>query len=145
MVVARSSYGFKVRGSSYLALSHKALASNCARTSCWRLFCRRHNRPGFWLCDSLLRARITQWAARHVDHPRMQLAYEAWHLIGQAHSIETWYDGELVGGLYGINMAACFLVSRCLAARMMLPKLPLCILSLFKTPRRRLDRLPNGN
>ena len=38
----------------------------------------------------------------------MQLAYEAWHLVGQAHSIETWMNGELVGGLYGINLGKMF-------------------------------------
>jgi leucyl/phenylalanyl-tRNA---protein transferase len=38
----------------------------------------------------------------------MQLAYEAWHLVGQAHSIETWVDGELVGGLYGVSLGRMF-------------------------------------
>lgn len=38
----------------------------------------------------------------------MQLAYEAWHLIGQAHSIETWINGELVGGLYGVSLGKMF-------------------------------------
>jgi leucyl/phenylalanyl-tRNA--protein transferase len=30
----------------------------------------------------------------------MQAAYLALHLAGYAHSVETWMDGELVGGLY---------------------------------------------
>jgi leucyl/phenylalanyl-tRNA---protein transferase len=38
----------------------------------------------------------------------MQLAYEAWHLVGQAHSIETWLNGELVGGLYGVCLGRMF-------------------------------------
>jgi leucyl/phenylalanyl-tRNA--protein transferase len=38
----------------------------------------------------------------------MQLAYEAWHVVGQAHSIETWLDGELVGGLYGVSLGRMF-------------------------------------
>lgn len=38
----------------------------------------------------------------------MQLAYEAWHLVGQAHSIETWLNGELVGGLYGVSLGRMF-------------------------------------
>lgn len=56
---------------------------SCARSS-------QHGQPGTW---------ITQ---------EMQLAYEAWHLIGQAHSIETWINGELVGGLYGVSLGKMF-------------------------------------
>jgi leucyl/phenylalanyl-tRNA--protein transferase len=55
----------------------------CARPS-------QNGQPGTW---------ITQ---------EMRLAYEAWHLLGQAHSIETWVNGELVGGLYGINLGRMF-------------------------------------
>ncbi len=38
----------------------------------------------------------------------MQLAYQAWHLAGQVHSIETWVQGELVGGLYGVSIGQMF-------------------------------------
>ena len=38
----------------------------------------------------------------------MQLAYEAWHLLGHVHSIETWAHGELVGGLYGVSLGHMF-------------------------------------
>ncbi len=38
----------------------------------------------------------------------MQLAYLAWHLAGQVHSIETWIHGELVGGLYGVSLGKMF-------------------------------------
>lgn len=38
----------------------------------------------------------------------MQLAYEAWHVVGQAHSIETWLNDELVGGLYGVCLGRMF-------------------------------------
>ncbi|MDN4015981.1 leucyl/phenylalanyl-tRNA--protein transferase [Zwartia panacis] len=38
----------------------------------------------------------------------MQLAYETWHLLGQAHSIETWINGKLAGGLYGVNLGRMF-------------------------------------
>ncbi|MFY9137332.1 leucyl/phenylalanyl-tRNA--protein transferase [Zwartia sp.] len=55
----------------------------CARSS-------QNGQPGTW---------ITQ---------EMRLAYEAWHLLGQAHSIETWLNGELVGGLYGVNLGQMF-------------------------------------
>ncbi len=36
--------------------------------------------------------------------PEMQTAYGAWALAGDVHSVETWMDGELVGGLYGVNL-----------------------------------------
>jgi leucyl/phenylalanyl-tRNA--protein transferase len=38
----------------------------------------------------------------------MQLAYHAWHLAGQAHSIETWINGRLMGGLYGVSIGKMF-------------------------------------
>ncbi len=35
-------------------------------------------------------------------------AYERLHELGWAHSIETWCDGTLVGGLYGIEIGGLF-------------------------------------
>ncbi len=32
--------------------------------------------------------------------PAVMDAYSAWHRAGRVHSVETWVDGELVGGLY---------------------------------------------
>lgn len=40
--------------------------------------------------------------------PAIQAAYTAWHRAGVAHSIETWVDGELAGGLYGVCMGRFF-------------------------------------
>ena len=34
--------------------------------------------------------------------PEMIDAYCAWHDAGRVHSVETWIDGELAGGLYGV-------------------------------------------
>lgn len=34
--------------------------------------------------------------------------YAALHARGQAHSIECWRDGKLVGGLYGVKLGAAF-------------------------------------
>ena len=34
--------------------------------------------------------------------------YVAWHRAGRAHSVETWIDGELVGGLYGVGIGRMF-------------------------------------
>jgi len=28
--------------------------------------------------------------------------------LGFAHSVETWYEGRLVGGLYGVSLGKCF-------------------------------------
>lgn len=36
--------------------------------------------------------------------PPMVEAYLALHRAGHAHSVETWWDGELVGGLYGVGI-----------------------------------------
>ena len=38
----------------------------------------------------------------------MKTAYCGAHEAGFAHSMETWLDGELVGGLYGISIGAMF-------------------------------------
>lgn len=35
-------------------------------------------------------------------------AYRALHRAGHAHSVETWCDGELVGGLYGVSTGGLF-------------------------------------
>jgi leucyl/phenylalanyl-tRNA--protein transferase len=38
----------------------------------------------------------------------MLAAYVALHESGYAHSFETWQNGELVGGLYGLSLGAAF-------------------------------------
>jgi len=38
----------------------------------------------------------------------MQRAYRALHRLGFAHSFETWQDGALVGGLYGVALGRMF-------------------------------------
>jgi leucyl/phenylalanyl-tRNA--protein transferase len=40
--------------------------------------------------------------------PAMQAAYLEWHRVGGVHSIETWIDGELAGGLYGVSIGQAF-------------------------------------
>ena len=35
-------------------------------------------------------------------------AYCKLHALGYAHSVETWFNDELVGGLYGISIGKCF-------------------------------------
>lgn len=41
-------------------------------------------------------------------HPEMISAYSALHEIGLAHCVETWVNGELVGGLYGVALGKVF-------------------------------------
>lgn len=43
------------------------------------------------------------WISREIME-----AYIKLHKLGLAHSIESWYQGELAGGLYGIAMGAAF-------------------------------------
>lgn len=50
----------------------------------------RRNEPGTWL------------------GPDMRVAYARLHQDGYAHSFETWRDGELVGGLYGVALGRMF-------------------------------------
>jgi leucyl/phenylalanyl-tRNA--protein transferase len=40
--------------------------------------------------------------------PEMQTAYVELHHLGHAHSVETWVDGKLAGGLYGIAIGHAF-------------------------------------
>jgi leucyl/phenylalanyl-tRNA---protein transferase len=40
--------------------------------------------------------------------PELIEAYCQWHALGQTHSFETWIDGELVGGLYGVSFGRMF-------------------------------------
>jgi leucyl/phenylalanyl-tRNA--protein transferase len=40
--------------------------------------------------------------------PEMVDAYRHWHQLGQVHSVETWIDGELAGGLYGVSLGRMF-------------------------------------
>lgn len=49
---------------------------------------------------------------RHEDGtwitPEMQEAYVRLHRLGHAHSMETWREGRLVGGIYGVQVGRCF-------------------------------------
>lgn len=43
------------------------------------------------------------WIVRDIQH-----TYRHWHELGAVHSIETWIDGKLAGGLYGVNLGRMF-------------------------------------
>ena len=38
----------------------------------------------------------------------MQEAYVHLHKLGYAHSVESWFDGKLAGGLYGVSLGKAF-------------------------------------
>jgi leucyl/phenylalanyl-tRNA--protein transferase len=40
--------------------------------------------------------------------PQMRVAYQRLHAEGFAHSVETWLEGRLVGGLYGVGLGRVF-------------------------------------
>jgi leucyl/phenylalanyl-tRNA--protein transferase len=40
--------------------------------------------------------------------PQIIEAYEALHSAGKAHSVESWKDGALAGGLYGVTLGGAF-------------------------------------
>jgi leucyl/phenylalanyl-tRNA--protein transferase len=52
--------------------------------------CAERPREGTWISDEILES------------------YVALHRLGVAHSVETWRDGALVGGLYGVHLGGAF-------------------------------------
>ncbi len=63
--------------------------------------------------------------------PEMIEAYCAWHDEGRAHSIETWVDGELTGGLYGVSLGRMFFGESMFARRSDASKIALAALVAF--------------
>ena len=63
--------------------------------------------------------------------PEMIAAYLAWHREGQAHSVETWIDGELAGGLYGVSLGRMFFGESMFALRTDASKIALAALVAF--------------
>jgi leucyl/phenylalanyl-tRNA---protein transferase len=47
----------------------------------------------------------------------MIAAYERMHELGHAHSVESWHDGELAGGVYGVAIGAFFAAESMFYAR----------------------------
>ncbi|HOB93249.1 MAG TPA: leucyl/phenylalanyl-tRNA--protein transferase [Aquabacterium sp.] len=58
-------------------------------------------------------------------------AYTAWHRLGRAHSVETWIDGQLVGGLYGVGIGRMFYGESMFSHRTDASKIALCALVAF--------------
>lgn len=63
--------------------------------------------------------------------PQMVAAYTEWHRRGRVHSFETWIDGELAGGLYGIGMGRMFFGESMFSRRTDASKIALAALVCF--------------
>ncbi len=63
--------------------------------------------------------------------PDMRQVYGQWHRQGRVHSFETWMDGELVGGLYGVNIGRMFFGESMFARRTDASKIALAALVCF--------------
>ena len=65
-------------------------------------------------CDTAFPQVIEACAAPREGHPESWInaeisrAFFELYRLGHAHSIETWQDGQLVGGLYGLAMGGAF-------------------------------------
>jgi leucyl/phenylalanyl-tRNA---protein transferase len=88
--------------------------------------------------DSAFEQVIAHCAAspRHGQHgtwivPALRRTYAAWHRAGTAHSVETWVDGHLVGGLYGIGIGRMFFGESMFAHASDASKIALCALVAF--------------
>ena len=63
--------------------------------------------------------------------PEMIAAYCAMHAAGHAHSVETWVGGELVGGLYCVNLGGMVFGESMFAHATDASKIALCALVAF--------------
>ncbi len=63
--------------------------------------------------------------------PEMVQAYSRWHTLGAVHSFETWVDGELVGGLYGVGIGRMFFGESMFSLRTDASKIALAALVCF--------------
>lgn len=87
--------------------------------------CADRRRPGRWIT------------------PAVAAAYARLHRLGHAHSIETWREGDLVGGLYGVEVGGLFAGESMFSAATDASKVALLalvrLLSADGDPRRLLD------
>ncbi|MBI5925613.1 MAG: leucyl/phenylalanyl-tRNA--protein transferase [Aquabacterium sp.] len=63
--------------------------------------------------------------------PGIREVYGQWHRQGRVHSFETWVDGELVGGLYGVSIGRMFYGESMFAWRTDTSKIALAALVCF--------------
>ena len=60
--------------------------------------------------------------------PEMQQAYGQWHRMGCVHSVETWVQGKLVGGLYAVALGHMVFGESMFALQSDASKIALCAL-----------------
>ena len=84
----------------------KAVVKQCAEIS-------RKGQDGTWISSDIIEA------------------YTQLHQQNVAHSFETWMDGELVGGLYGVNIGGMFYGESMFSKRVDASKLAFCGLMAF--------------
>lgn len=65
-------------------------------------------------CDTAYEAVIRACGAYRPERPKTWInseivrLYSGLFAMGHAHSVETWHDGRMVGGLYGVSIAGAF-------------------------------------
>lgn len=93
-------------------------------------------------CEVRIDSAFEQVAAACADTPRdgqngtwilpdMQAVYGQWHRLGRVHSFETWINGQLVGGLYGVSIGRMFYGESMFAWRTDASKIALAALVCF--------------
>ncbi|QDX80483.1 leucyl/phenylalanyl-tRNA--protein transferase [Denitratisoma sp. DHT3] len=105
----RTSLARTLRNSAYevrLDTAFDQVLQHCAETP-------RHGQRGTWITAE------------------MRAAYRALHRQGYAHSVETWIDGTLAGGLYGIAIGRVFYGESMYAHRRDASKIALAHLCLY--------------
>jgi len=75
--------------------------------------------------------------------PEIIESYSKLHDLGFAHSVETWYEGRLVGGLYGVSLGNVSLASPCFRLWTTLQNSPYHSMSETRGKRFSFDRLPS--
>src|SRR5262249_21063455 len=84
--------------------------------------------------DTAFRAVVEACAAPRADDrgtwitPEVVEAYSELWRLGHAHSVETWIDGELAGGLYGVAIGRMFYGESMFAHRSNASKIALALL-----------------
>ena len=73
-----------------------------------RQSCRRYHVTANTAFDQVIRACASQPRDGGWISPAIVEAYERLHALGWAHSVETWHDDKLVGGLYGVQVGGLF-------------------------------------
>ncbi|WP_084386526.1 leucyl/phenylalanyl-tRNA--protein transferase [Castellaniella caeni] len=86
-----------------LNLAFDDVIAHCAHRGTPRLSVGQARSGADWPGARSATARDATWIT-----PDIIAVYAAWHRMGYVHSVETWIDGRLAGGLYGVSLGRCF-------------------------------------